>query len=254
MEMKDWLPLYREIVDDLGLSEENDIMASRELAALISANDELEDRDVNLALLEDYIRSRTCIVIGGGPRLEEELDELLGGDRGLRDLGDVTFITADGATSSLMKRGITPDVIVTDLDGGFEDQRRAVLLGSLMVLHGHGDNMDVLRRRVPELSGCVVGSTQVDPSPVPGLINMGGFTDGDRAVHIALSLGAERIILVGFSGEGAGDKIMDGGRRERLKGADREMKERKLRWMRRLLDMADPERVAPFGKRSPGRR
>ncbi|MDK2854483.1 MAG: 2-amino-4-hydroxy-6-hydroxymethyldihydropteridine diphosphokinase [Thermococcaceae archaeon] len=125
-------------------------------------------------------------VFGAGPGLENILGkEKFGG----------TLIAADGATSALLEQDIVPDVIVTDLDGRFEDIKRANELGAYVAVHAHGDNMDKLRAHVPALKN-VLGTCQTEPLDI--VHNFGGFTDGDRAVFLAEELGAREIILVGF--------------------------------------------------------
>ena len=66
-------------------------------------------------------------------------------------------MAADGATAILLRRGIVPDIIVTDLDGSFPDILKANREGSIAVVHAHGDNLDALDRYVPQL-GSVIGT------------------------------------------------------------------------------------------------
>jgi len=58
------------------------------------------------------------------------------------------------------------------------------------------DNVEAVKSVVPQLGGLVAGSTQVDS--IGNVRNFGGFTDGDRAVSLALSLGASRVALAGM--------------------------------------------------------
>jgi uncharacterized Rossmann fold enzyme len=103
---------------------------------------------------------------------------------------------SDGAANCLFARGILPDAIVTDLDGAtdaFPEMNRA---GTVIVVHAHGDNMDLIRRWVPRFPGPLVGTTQ--SRPFDGIHNFGGFSDGDRAVFLADALGASEVVLAGF--------------------------------------------------------
>ena len=70
--------------------------------------------------------------------------------------------------------------------------------------------------------------THQTPGNIEGMYNPGGFTDGDRAVCIALALGASEIELVGFSVKevGAWSGV-----------TDEKRKLIKLKWMNRVLKM-----------------
>ena len=89
-----------------------------------------------------------------------------------------------------------------------------------MVVHAHGDNLDALKRYVPQLER-IIGTVQCRPPP--GLYNFGGFTDGDRCVFLAQELGAASIKLVGFDFEDEGVTPR---------------KKKKLAWAKRLIDLA----------------
>jgi len=75
-----------------------------------------------------------------------------------------------------------PHIVVSDLDGSISDLKRANAMCAIMVVHAHGDNMNAIEAYVPLLSA-VLGTAQTQPEPL--LLNVGGFTDGDRAVFLA---------------------------------------------------------------------
>jgi uncharacterized Rossmann fold enzyme len=123
-----------------------------------------------------------------------------------------------------MKRGIVPDIIVTDLDGSFEAILKANQMGSIAIVHAHGDNIDQLQEYVPQL-GKIIGTAQCRPPG--GLFNFGGFTDGDRSVFLAKELGAVSIKLLGFDFE---DESVT------------PRKRKKLAWARKLIEIALSEK------------
>ena len=187
MNLEEWRPWYRRIVRLLGLDEKADREATLRLAELVKG------KTVPLQEVSSRIAGRNVMVFGAGPSLERDVESLLSAGFPLKRL---TFIAADGAASLLLKEGLTPHLIVSDLDGRVEDFLKAEGRGSLLVVHGHGDNMDALERWVPRF-GRVLATTQVEP--VEGLVyNFGGFTDGDRAVFLAEAFKARRIILAGM--------------------------------------------------------
>jgi uncharacterized Rossmann fold enzyme len=174
---EDWEPYYLRILAHFSFDRARDEEAAVLLSSLLTRDD--------LSLLEERIRGRPATVCGNGPNLMEELDRIKG-----------TVIAADGAANRLFARGIHPDVIVTDLDGAtdaFSGMNRA---GTIIVVHAHGDNMDLLRRWVSRFRGPLVGTTQ--SRPFDGIHNFGGFSDGDRAVFLADALGASEVVLAGF--------------------------------------------------------
>jgi 2-amino-4-hydroxy-6-hydroxymethyldihydropteridine diphosphokinase len=138
------------------------------------------------------------------------------------------IVAADGATATCLAAGIVPSVIVTDLDGPIPSEIAANRRGSLVVVHAHGDNLPALREWVPQFPGEVVGSWAGPPRGV--LLDVGGFTDGDRAAYLAAHAGASRVLLWGFDFE----------RVEETDPTVRARKLAKLAWARRLLgELAD---------------
>jgi uncharacterized Rossmann fold enzyme len=206
MQFATWEPLYQSILKDFGFSPEMDEEAAMLLAKL------LRDEEPLLCVAETIVAGHRIVVCGNAPTLDKELV-------GLQERGSV-FLAADGATAVLLRHGIVPDMVVTDLDGPFSAILKANQMGSIVVVHAHGDNLDALDRYVPQLER-IIGTVQC--RPMPGLYNFGGFTDGDRCVFLAKELGAASITLVGFDFE---DESVT------------PRKKRKLEWAKRLIELA----------------
>jgi 2-amino-4-hydroxy-6-hydroxymethyldihydropteridine diphosphokinase len=139
------------------------------------------------------------------------------------------LVAADGATSACLAAGLVPTLVVTDLDGPVPSEIAANRRGSLVVVHGHGDNLPALSEWVPQFPGELVGSWSGPPRGP--LINVGGFTDGDRAAFLAEHCGAPRILLWGF----------DFDRVEEQDPSKRARKLAKLTWARQLLQLLAEE-------------
>ncbi len=201
----DWEPIYQEICEYFSFDPAEDDRAAHILA-------DLTTQDAT-DLLKNLIAGEQVTVCGNAPTLVQELDTITG-----------VIIAADAASGVLIQHDITPDVIVTDLDG-IEDE--AITLnkkGTILVVHAHGDNIPRIRTWVPRMKGPLVLTTQ--GKPFNHVYNFGGFTDGDRAVYLAYEMQASDVKLAGFD--------LD----------DPEvtpMKKGKLQWARKLLSLCSHE-------------
>jgi len=204
-----WLPVYEHILRDFGFERDADERAARLLCTLIS---EANNR-APIERLKELIEKRRTLVCGKAPRLASDLKRAK--ERKMLD-GSV-LIAADGATSVLLSLKMVPHIIVSDLDGNMCDIIAANRMGSLMVVHAHGDNIPLLREYVPRLKN-VIPTTQ--SIPFDEVYNFGGFTDGDRCVFLAGAFGASKVVLLGFDFYDAS------------KGP---LKRKKLMWARRLI-------------------
>jgi 2-amino-4-hydroxy-6-hydroxymethyldihydropteridine diphosphokinase len=206
MEFQFWEPIYTEILEDFGFSRAWDEEAAFLLSEL------LKDKKGILDEAAQRLCGREVAICGNAPSLTMELG-------GLQER-DLAFVAADGATAVLLSKGVVPDIVVTDLDGPFDAIQSANAMGSIIVVHAHGDNQDALQKYVPLLDQ-VMGTTQCQPPE--GLYNFGGFTDGDRCVFLARALGAASIKLLGFDFE---DPSVT------------PRKQKKLSWAKRLIELA----------------
>ena len=187
MEFGLWEKYYKEILDDFGFSREADEESARLLDEILSV-----EGCLTLEELRELVSfSDKFIVFGAGPSIKEHVRML----KEEYDLRDYVLLPADGATTPLIEERIVPDVIATDLDGNLDDIFLANLKGANVVIHAHGDNID----KIASLTGFftnIMGTTQAQP--IGNLYNFGGFTDGDRAIFLAVALGASEITLAGM--------------------------------------------------------
>jgi uncharacterized Rossmann fold enzyme len=169
---------------EFGYATEPDREAAHELHRLVPATSRLRDLGVE-------VRNRRDVVVAGcGPGLAKAKADLFVGK---------AVVAADGATERLQELGVVPRLVVTDLDGKPEALQWAAAQGSKMVVHAHGDNRAAVAALVPKLGPQVYGTHQLEPTPgLEPMKNVGGFTDGDRAVLLCEHLGAKAALLVGF--------------------------------------------------------
>jgi len=187
MRLDEWWPWYEKMLQTFGFDRAADQRATNLLSGL------LVGRSLSLASLRRLVEGQRIIVLGAGPSLERNLRSLAKREP---DLG-YRLMAADGATTAVLRvLGRAPDIVVTDLDGRFEDILSASQAGAVVVVHAHGDNIPSLKTCVPRFNARVVGTTQAEPRP--RVYNFGGFTDGDRCVFLAEALSASRVVLTGM--------------------------------------------------------
>ena len=207
MEFSEWEPLYESILQEFGYSRSDDEASARLLKTLMQNADLIDDDDISI--------TDSVLVFGPASPYFDGIDGR-------------TVISAGSATKQLMDERLVPDIVVTDLDGDIGSQIEASRRGAVTFIHAHGDNADLIMDHAKEFTGPVVLTTQSRPDNV--IRNYGGFTDGDRAVFIALALGAEEVELRGFDFSGPVCK----------EGSDPSVKMQKLRWAKRLIDGLGP--------------
>jgi len=207
MEWRQWKPIYEKILKDFGFNRQKDEEAAKLAAEIAKSN-------VTPKKLEGIIHGKVVSICGAGKNLEEEMGKIEG-----------IVIAADEATTSLLKHGIIPHIITTDLDGNIEDLIKANKEGSIVIIHAHGDNMESLKSWLPFFKGKILLTTQ--SKPFDAVYNFGGFTDGDRAYCIAKHFNAKKIKLIGFDFENPRKK----------KGKDIRIKKKKLEWAKKIIEV-----------------
>lgn len=184
-----WEPIYERILEDFGFDRAGDEEAARFLSRMLT-----EINTVSLSELKIAIYGKPALICGNAPNFRKELSEI--------DLSAFVIIAADGAAAVLMDIGCVPEVICTDLDGNseadIEKEIMACELGSIVLIHAHGDNIDKLEKYVPRFKR-FIATTQA--RPFDKVYNFGGFSDGDRCVFVAREFGAKKIRLAGFDFE-----------------------------------------------------
>ncbi len=214
MEFAAWAPRYEEIRREFAFPMEAEERAARRLTELLPP----PARTGGLARAAERLRGREVVVVGLAPRAGPPPIWRLASQQPAP-----TVVAADGATAPCLDAGIVPAVIATDLDGPIPTEIAANRRGSLVVVHAHGDNLPALEEWVPQFPGALAGSWAGPPTDA--LLDVGGFTDGDRAACLAEHVGARRILLWGFEPEAV----------EEASPAEAERKRAKLRWAGRIL-------------------
>jgi len=214
MEYSRWAPYYHAIAREFDFPFEREVASADRLEALLPS----AARVSPLGRIASRLAGREVIVVGLAPRTgPPPIWRLPSSDPA------PAIVAADGAAAVCLDAGIVPAVIATDLDGPLATEVGANRRGSLVVVHAHGDNLDAIDEWVPQFPGELAGSWAGPPRPA--LIDVGGFTDGDRAVYLAEAVGARSVLLWGFDFRASDEP--DPGRRAR--------KLAKLAWADRLI-------------------
>ncbi|MEA2075874.1 MAG: 6-hydroxymethylpterin diphosphokinase MptE-like protein [Euryarchaeota archaeon] len=217
MRYSDWVPIYKGILKDFGFDGAKDDEAAKLASEILSHKLKAEEKTITQEV-EKLIKGKRVIICGNAPCLEREIRDREKEFDVSPFSHDCVVIAADGATSVLLRNAIIPDLVCTDLDGIIADIITANRLGSIIVVHAHGDNMAMLKKVLPALNENVLCTTQ--SKPLHNVHNFGGFTDGDRCVFLAKEFGACEIELLGFDFE---DEQVS------------ERKKKKLKWAKRLI-------------------
>jgi len=220
MDYTKWDITYKEIAKDLGLNIKQDLQA----ATILEKRLQTYPLTKVLSVLQPFLYQKNVVIFGAGPSLEKNI---------LKHrpfIEKANTIAADGATSALLKYHIKPDIITTDLDGYLPDQITANKNGSILIVHAHGDNIKKINKHFTSFKGVLIGSTQINPAHFPLLFNVGGFTDGDRAVYLADHYQANTISLIGFDFNGSIGEYSYAKKKDQLR------KKQKLKWCQHLLE------------------
>ncbi len=204
-----------------------------ELAAFKNPQWNEETRSEHLQQIQSKLQSAETVVIIGAAVEAIELESMLSEES--------VIIAADGAVgvfSELMdaeKGWSRLAAVVSDADG-FPHLREAINRSHPIFLHAHGDNVNEWREmlKLCNQDSSPIVLTHQCPEVLEGAINPGGFTDGDRAIALALHLGVpkERISLCGFTTQRIG----------RWTGqTEPEKKMRKLNWMAKVIEYSGVE-------------
>lgn len=206
-----WNSKYRKIIREFGYKRQEDRRAAELLDSVLQ-------KQFSAYRLKKMIHNNPIFVIGSGPSLKAALPAL-------KKHKDVIKICADTALSFLVKNGVKPHIIVTDLDGDI-DLIKKISKTSVVIVHAHGDNVTKLKT-VRNFKNCI-GTTQTER--IGKIENFGGFTDGDRCVFLADHFGASKIFLFGMD---FGSKI---GIHSKTKKSERTTKLKKLEYAKMLLE------------------
>jgi 2-amino-4-hydroxy-6-hydroxymethyldihydropteridine diphosphokinase len=222
MEYEQWTPQYDRIRREFRFPMDREERAARRLVELLPP----PARTDGLGRAIERLRGRDVVVVGLAPRAGPPPIWRLP-----HASPTLAVVAADGAAKVCLDAGIVPAIVVTDLDGPIPSEIAANRRGSLLVVHAHGDNESALDEWVPQFPAELAGSWAGPPSAT--LLNVGGFTDGDRSVCLAEHARARRVLLWGFDFE-------------RVDAASPETAERKrakLAWARRII--GDLARASP---------
>jgi len=219
-----WIHLYDIIREDFGFIDELDSFSASLLSLMLQ--DYISKVREGIRKLRELIRGMNVLVVGAGPECVNLRKHISNYD---------LVIAADGALRCCMDENMTPEIVVSDLDGLSIKE----LLGfdGVIVVHAHGDNVVNLLTFIPSLkeSNKLIVGTHQSSTNYPLLYVFGGFTDGDRAAYLANYFNARKIGLVGFNFSGVVGKYSKPYLTDDIIAWP--IKRRKLYWARRLITL-----------------
>jgi uncharacterized Rossmann fold enzyme len=215
MNFETWEPMYERILADFGFGRAADERARDVCVSLV------DGPCYDLSRLGRRVDGDSVAVVGAAPSLADEVDRAAAADH---------VFAASTAVDACLDHGVAVDLMVTDLDKNPDTAVRLTEDRTPVAAHAHGDNVPALREWLPRFDhDYTVPTTQA--APVDPVVNIGGFTDGDRAAFLADHLGADSLVFVGWAFD---DPTVDA------------TKARKLRWAARLLTWLETRRGERF--------
>lgn len=211
-----WNTKYKKIIREFGYKKQEDRRAASILNSVLG-------RQFSTLELKKMLYQKPVFVIGAGPSLKQSIPIL-------KKYTNIIKICADTALGPLVKNGIRPEIVVTDLDGDLNLLKK-ISKSSVILVHAHGDNIPQLES-VKNFKNCI-GTTQTEK--IGRISNFGGFTDGDRCVFLASHFCASKIFLFGMD---FGTKI---GTYSKTKKSERKIKLMKLKYGKMLLEWLAPK-------------
>lgn len=193
--MKSFLGLnkedYSDICVSLNIDPETDLKATNVLSSMLKKSKVQR----SLRKLQRILTNKIVLIFAAGPSLPDSIKKLKPIIN--KNRKKLAIIAIDGATQALLEKQIIADIIITDLDGGLGKLRESYQKGSILLIHGHGDNIPKINELTNLLGKAnIIGSTQVEATSTSK--NFGGFTDGDRGVYLAANFPVKMILLVSF--------------------------------------------------------
>ncbi|MHA2246507.1 MAG: 6-hydroxymethylpterin diphosphokinase MptE-like protein [Candidatus Hodarchaeales archaeon] len=195
MNWLDWKKYYYQIITQLDFDADAD-KRSAQLLETYLVNLPPTKKDYILDKLNTILK-KPVIIAGAGPSLEEDVTELFSTET----MFNFSTIAVDGATTLFRQKNIFPSIVITDLDGDSTAIIWAIENGALTLIHAHGDNQHLISQFITQHDEIIIGNdvwgtTQCNPGQT--LLNFGGFTDGDRAILLAIHFQSPLIGLIGF--------------------------------------------------------
>jgi uncharacterized Rossmann fold enzyme len=238
---------YDPISAELGLDKARDILSRNILWEILEARSDAEPVDE----LRFNMERKVAVIFGAGPSLSSDLTGL----SSFLKRRNPVLISADGAVDALAERDLGSTFLVSDLDSSSENALKENSETGFVFAHAHGDNMDLVKKIVPDLGKNTLGTTQVEPRfPI---LNFGGFTDGDRACYIVASFRPSTIVLSGMDfGSVEGEYSVN-----RYSNISNQRRNIKMAWGKRSLEFLISEttdmkflNVTKFGEEIEGAR
>ena len=223
--------IQSKVRDYFGWDYQDDFLSATSISQTFSSsapfkivNWSVKNRQANLDALKEKLLAASKVVIVGASVKKIDFVNF--------DFENSIVIAADGSVGGVVGL-VNLACVVTDFDGN-PHLDKVAKEGVTFVAHAHGDNRNRWRESLDKWS-CLetppdlILTHQVTES-IDGMHNFGGFTDGDRAVCLAINLGVpiKKISLLGFStteiGEWSGQ-------------TNPERKMEKLDWMLKILQI-----------------
>ncbi len=181
--LKNWMPWIRQQLD---LPNDDEVVIQNWLDKGINNSSKIK--------VNELIKFNMALCFAPGPNLAKHIKEF-----NIGKISRVSKISVDGATREIINNDITPDYIITDLDGidapfinnNISKKCRVLVLA-------HGDNINKFDKFINQINSYenIIWCTQ--GKPLNNWVNTLGFTDGDRGLAFCVQ-NKVKVLPLGFS-------------------------------------------------------
>ena len=170
MTITGWKTRYREIRNEFGYNEYDDLRSAKKLNRQI-------DKKYPISNIKKIISGKIIFIIRAGPSLTRSISTI-------KKYKNVTKIVADGAVQALIEHNIKPDILVTDLDGDMPSIKKIGRSKIPIIVHAHGNNYEKLElakvaisRILNDFTSSVLGNNYVISATLNHAVDNGAVSE-----------------------------------------------------------------------------
>ncbi|MEM1969172.1 MAG: hypothetical protein QXE99_06105 [Acidilobaceae archaeon] len=196
--MLEWLSSYCKSLEDLGLKASRLINLYYNIVEPVLGYP--RHRETIASLIGPSMCYNECLTLASlRSTIEDNIICIIGPSQQKIDLSDCNIIAApEGGFPIVLSTGFKPLYITGDLDLELKSLHIMISTIDKLIVHLHGDNIErvSILKQLLSSKNSIVYTSQVET--IGCTIPLGGFTDGDRAILIAMLMNAREVKVKGY--------------------------------------------------------